>query len=246
MERQVEFKNDRGLTVRGMFFAAEGVEKGPVIIVSHGFNGRYQHTAGHGPVYNLAGIHCLAFAFCGGGVESESDGDMMDMTIGTECRDLEAAIAFVRTLPEVDPEQIFLQGESQGGLVSALVAAGHPELAGVVLWYPAFIIPEAAKKRMASGVHEAFGVPFGEALDREAAEIDVYREIPAYTGPVLIINGDSDFVVPLSAVEKAQAVYENCDLLVIEGAGHGYKPDELEIAREETANFVKNPEGYAL
>jgi len=238
MKRTVEFQNDRGLTVRGMFFPADGVKKGPVIIVSHGFNGRYLHTEGHGPVYNDAGIHCLVFAFCGGGVESESDGSMMDMTIGTECRDLEAAIDFARTLPEVDPDKVFLQGESQGGLVSALTAAKHPELAGVILWYPALIIPEAAKKRMEMGVHEAFGIPFGEALDREAAEINVYEEIKAYSGPVLIINGDSDRVVPLPAVEKAQAIYDNCDLVVIEGAGHGYREEELVCARQETADFV--------
>lgn len=239
MERTVEFKNGQGQTIRGVFFPPEDAEKGPVIIISHGFNGCYGHTAVHGPVYAGEGVGCLAFAFCGGGVDSESDGSMMDMTIGTECRDLEAAIAFVKTLPEADPDKIFLQGESQGGLVSALTAAKHPELAGIVLWYPAFIIPEAAKIRMESGVHEAFGVPFGEALDREAAEIDVYREIRGYHGPVLIINGDDDFVVPLPAVEKAQEVYDDCDMIVIEGAGHGFKDADLDLARQRTAEFVK-------
>ncbi len=239
MERTVEFKNETGQTVRGVFFAPDKKGRKPVIIVSHGFNGCYRHVAGHGPVYAKEDICCLAFAFCGGGVESESDGNMMDMTIGTECADLEAAIEFVKTLPEVDPEKIFLQGESQGGLVSALTASKHPELAGVILWYPAFIIPEAAKRRMESGVHEAFGVPFGEALDREAAEIDVYHEICGYHGPVLIINGDSDFVVPLPAVEKAQEVYDDCDMVIIEGAGHGYRDEELNLARQRTAEFVK-------
>lgn len=68
------------------------------------------------------------------------------MTVGTECEDLETVIDCVKELDYVDPGRIFLQGESMGGLVSALVAARRPEnIRAQVLWYPAFVVPEGAK-----------------------------------------------------------------------------------------------------
>ena len=46
----------------------------------------------------------------------------------------------------MNPSRIYLLGSSQGGLVSALLADECPEdFAGMVLFYPAFNIPEMVK-----------------------------------------------------------------------------------------------------
>lgn len=48
------------------------------------------------------------------------------MTIFTERQDLEAEIAMLRERSDVNEQYIFLLGNSQGGVVSALTAAAHP------------------------------------------------------------------------------------------------------------------------
>ena len=47
--------------------------------------------------------------------------------------DVRAAIAYLRTRPDVDPKRIFLIGHSEGGLVAPMVAIDEPSLAGIVL-----------------------------------------------------------------------------------------------------------------
>ena len=71
------------------------------------------------------------------------------MTVLTEAEDLTEVISQVQQMKNVDSDQLFIQGESQGGFVSAYVAAQIPEkIKGLILWYPAFVIPDDAKQGM--------------------------------------------------------------------------------------------------
>ena len=45
------------------------------------------------------------------------------MTVLTEAADLEAVIRYAQAQPESDPDHLILMGCSQGGFVSAMVAA---------------------------------------------------------------------------------------------------------------------------
>ena len=47
--------------------------------------------------------------------------------------DIRAAVAYLRTRPEIDPAKIALVGHSEGGLIAPLVAATDPGLAAIVL-----------------------------------------------------------------------------------------------------------------
>ena len=63
------------------------------------------------------------------------------MTLFTEMQDLEAAIGALRGHPQIDKENLFLFGASQGGLVTAMTAARHAdETRGIVLLFPALCI----------------------------------------------------------------------------------------------------------
>ena len=46
--------------------------------------------------------------------------------------DIEAAIAFVKTLSYIDTQKIILMGHSEGGMIANMVAAKHPEVYGVI------------------------------------------------------------------------------------------------------------------
>lgn len=241
MTKEMTFVKKDGKTIRGRIYLPETTaQRLPVVIFCHGFGSNFRELMHHGDGFAEAGICCLFFDFCGGGPESLSDGTFEEMTVGTECEDLETVIDCVKELDYVDPGRIFLQGESMGGLVSALVAARRPEnIRAQVLWYPAFVVPEGAKKRYEAGEREVFGLRLGESFDREAMDIKVYEIIPAYQGSVLMIHGDQDPTVPLGYSEKALSVYEDARLIVIPGAGHGFDGADSTAAREYSIDFFR-------
>lgn len=70
-------------------------------------------------------VYC--FDFCGGGYGNRSDGDVLEMSIFTEQADLEAVLAMISDREDVDSQNIFLAGASQGGVVSAITAAVNPD-----------------------------------------------------------------------------------------------------------------------
>lgn len=222
-----------------MYLPKEGGKR-PVVIFSHGFGSNFRELMHHGEGFMEAGICCLFFDFCGGGMESLSDGVMTDMTVQTECEDLKTVIAGVKELENVDPDKIFLQGESMGGLISALTAVEYPEeIAAMVLWYPAFVIPEDCAKRYANGVNECFGLALNEHFNEQAMDIDVYGKIGSYEGPVLIIHGDRDPVVPYNCSERALRVYPDGELIRMSGAGHGFDGEDSRAAREYSIDFIR-------
>lgn len=241
MDCKMVFESKAGLKISGRMFKPDmKKEKYPVVIFSHGFNGCYAYQEQYGFEFSDAGICCFMFDFCGGGVNSTSDGNMLDMTVQSECDDLEAVIRNIKALDYVDSERIYLWGESQGGFVSALVAAKLQEqISGLILWFPAFVIPDGAKSRHEAGIHEVFGVQISKRFDEEAMLIDIYEKLAQYKKPVLIIHGDQDETVPVSYSVRAAEICENAELIVVPGAGHGFEEQDAKMARERTIAFVK-------
>lgn len=239
--KEITFVKKDGKKLRGRFYLPEGTDRRyPIVIFCHGFGSNFRELMHHGAGFASAGICCLFFDFCGGGPGSLSDGTMEEMTVGTECEDLNTVIDCVKGLDYVDQERIFLQGESMGGLVSALAAARRQEdVRALVLWYPAFGVPDGARRRYEAGEKEVFGLRLGEDFDREAKDIDVYGTIPAYDGPVLMIHGDQDAVVPIGYSERALSIYRDARLTVIPGAGHGYDGADSVAAREYSIDFIR-------
>ncbi len=240
MEKEFTFRKANGDRIAAKaFFPEEHGKKYATAIFSHGFGSNYRELEHHGPGFVQAGLACVFFDFCGGGAQTKSDRTMREMTVLTEAEDLEAVIAAVKTLAFVDPARIVLVGESMGGFVSALVAARKPEeVQRLVLWYPAFIIPEDARARDAAGKTTALGMPISPAYNRTAMEIDIYGEIEKYKKPVKIIHGDEDPIVPLRYSEEALKHYENASLRVLPGAGHGFDGADSVTARELTVEFL--------
>ena len=92
-----------------------------------------------------------------------SDVDFMDMTVMTEKEDLSAVMDFVKTKDYVDQDHLFLLGQSQGGLVSALTAADRKDdVAAMILIYPAFCIADNAREMYDS----AYDIPEDRAAGR--------------------------------------------------------------------------------
>ena len=226
-----------GQRIYGRLYLPDGAdEKTPLVVVSHGFASSWTATARDAERLAAAGAACYVFDFRGGSPSGASDGSMLDMSVETEAVDLELVMDSLLEQGLVEPDRLFLMGESQGGLVSALAAARRPaDVAGLVLVYPAFSIPDDARARFSSvdeipegEVEGLFGVTVGRRYYADILGLDPFAEIGAYEGPVLIAHGDADAVVPLAYSERAAEAYANAELHVLPGAGHGFSDDELD------------------
>lgn len=213
-------------------------KKYPTVICSHGFNSCFNDLIHHGPGYAEAGIVCVFFDFCGGGERTLSDGTLEDMTVLTETEDLLTVINNIKDLDYIDANNIFLLGESQGGFVSVCLAAQQIDIAGLILWYPAFVIPEDSKKRYANNDNTCFGLKLSPDYNLTAKDIDIEKIMQAYSGPVQLIHGDQDQLVPLEYSKKAYTTYQDACLEIIPDAGHGFDGEDSRHAREVSIDFI--------
>ena len=210
------------MKIHGMVYTSTKESgKRPTVILSH--SSSLTHKAMAGYAYQLAneGYAAYCFDFCGGSDESQSDGDTKDMTVFTEIEDLRAVVNTIKTLDYVDTSRIYLLGSSQGGLVSALLAEEiADDLAGMVLFYPAFNIPELVSKF--SGM-----MSMSEAYINSIKDYDVWAHIGTFPKPVCIVHGTQDIIVPIANSEKAVTLYPKATLYKIDGANHGFNEANL-------------------
>jgi len=232
-------KKDGRKIAAELFLPENGKDKHPLVIVSHGFAGNYRVLDHHGDAFANNGIACLFFDFCGGGPETLSDGILKEMTVFTEVEDLTEVLDYAKSLECVDSQKIFLLGESMGGFVSALVAAKRPkEIKGLILWYPAFVIPDDSKKRFENNETICMGLEISPEFNSSTKDLDIYKEIYPYDGPVTIIHGNKDDIVPIEYSVRAAKTYEYAELITIDGAGHGYMGDDSIRVRDMSIDFV--------
>ncbi len=217
----------------------------PLIILSHGFGGDHRGNEDYAAFFVSRGFAVFNFDFCGGGRGSESEGTMLDMTVLTEAEDLSAVIDYFREDERFSC--MMLWGGSQGGFVTAYVSARRPEdIRAVVLEFPAIVLQDDARKRAnPDGTFPETSNVMGNIISRHfnetAVSFDLYDIIGDYRGPVLILHGDRDPIVPLGYSERARDVYEDAELIVMPGQGHGFTGKAREEAMEtESAFFEKH------
>ena len=177
-----------------------------------------------------AGIGSVRFDFNGHG---KSDGKMVEMTIARELADARAVWDSVARLPYVT--SIVLLGHSQGGAVASMLAGKLAQEGkapdGLVLLAPGSIIKEATQGG------RFFGQEFDPAdppeyikcfhtykLGRDylvqTQQLDIYGTAEHYQGPVCLIHGANDGIVPLWCSEKYHERYTNSQLHVVKGENH--------------------------
>ena len=233
--QEEDFETTRdGLKVGGVLFTPEGLEgRKPAIILCHGLSGSWKDCEIYGRVSARMGLVACCFDFCGGHKgASRSGGKLEDNTITTEVRDVSAVYDALAARPDVDLSKIFLMGGSQGGLVAALYAAENPRgIAALGLLFPAFNLPSLVRLEVRATygglnnlpdyvVYSGFTIWRAYAVD--AYYIYPYDVIGAYEGPVLILHGDKDELVPPYYSEEAVGVYSNASFILMEGQGHGF------------------------
>ena len=221
-----------GMKIYGKLYVPEESEgKMPAVVLSHSANLNADSMNLYAAGFAERGFIAYAFDFCGSSSKSRSDGSTDDMTLFSEIEDLKAALSTVSAMDNVDKDHIYLFGTSQGGLVTALAAEDcEAAVAGEILLYPAFNIPELVD--MASGwggLSGIFGGGYSQAFSDTLKDYDVYAHIGNFSKKVLIIHGSSDFIVNQSYSKRAAERYGDCTLKIIDGAGHGFNKENYSL-----------------
>ncbi|MAF50373.1 MAG: alpha/beta hydrolase [Rhodospirillaceae bacterium] len=124
MHEDISFQSD-GLKLAGIFHKPDNLEDGarlPAFVIMHGFGG---HKDGPAQRWSSSqfpgwGYACMRFDFRGCG---ESEGPPGVVVPAEEINDCRAAIDYLATRPEVDPDRIGLLGTSYGAIVATSAAA---------------------------------------------------------------------------------------------------------------------------
>lgn len=178
------------------------------------------------------GMASIRFDFNGHG---SSDGKFVDMTVPLEVDDALSVFHYCQTLDFVS--DIALLGHSQGGVVASLAGGELKDsVKSIVLMAPAAVLVDDSKKGSVMGTTfdpenvpesvDIFGHQLGRAYILSAQQLNIYDKADDYKGPVCIIHGKADQVVPYSYGEKYDEVYDNSTLHLLDGENHMFNQNQ--------------------
>lgn len=208
----------------------------PMVILMHGIFASKSITPMPAIAKALAknGIASIRFNFGG---HWSSEGKIEKMTIANEIADAMAIWDYVNTLPYVS--KIGILGHSQGGVIASMTAGmitsqvnSARKPFGLVLIAPASVLKNACNDGRLLGAEfdpvnppefiKCFGImKVSKEYIQSTQKIDIYGTAKEYKGPVKIIHGSEDSLVPMWCSEDFKKIYgDSADLCVIEGENH--------------------------
>ena len=242
-EQEMTFMRD-GKTIYGELYTPKGEGPFPAVILGHQFGANHSTMEGYAKAFVRNGIMACVFDFIGGGHNIKSDGTMEEMSVLTEAADMSTVLDQIRALDNVDKDNVFLMGASQGGFVATYVAGMRPnDVRGLIAFYPAYVIQDDAKKRTGNGTNlkdsfTVLGAKLGRIYDEDALSFDIYDVMKKYDGSVLIVHGTADGLVPYEYSERAAETFADAELVAIDGADHGFGGADDERATSLAVDFV--------
>ncbi|MEL4358274.1 MULTISPECIES: alpha/beta hydrolase family protein [unclassified Luteococcus] len=207
-EQLVWIPAGQGHNVAGTLSIAKDAQPAPVVLMLHGDASQRDEVANlyvdEAAALKAKGISSLRIDFPGSGMADlgETSLDYRRMVA-----DAQACLTWFGKQPWVDAKKIGVLGFSRGGSVAASLVGARPEVAALATWSGA----------VSNGTHED---PKNEAIANKDGHVVVdlgYRtfdyskqwfssiaastpltDVANYTGPILIIHGEADAVVPPS------------------------------------------------
>jgi dienelactone hydrolase len=258
----------RGLEIPATVVApvAEGDETFPLVVIHHGHGGGRNENGGLARVAEAlakAGIISIRFDFAGAG---DSQEPFTELSYTTMLADSDAALDYALGNLPVDEERIGAFGYSEGSAVVAM-QAGEPDTSYKAV---ALMGPLAQPGELMSsffGGSDAFAAyyeeaqangfadvttPFGQVQSTsllwfdETLAADPAGDIASFAGPVLIVWGEAEQIIPYSQVEAYLAATEgsaaSTELVTIPDADHGYgfyseQPEVDDILHRSLVDF---------
>ena len=228
----------------------------PMVILMHGIFSSKNFTPMPTIARSLAkeGIASIRFNFGG---HWSSEGKMQLMTIENEIADAIAIWHYASSLPYVT--RIGMLGHSQGGVVASMTAGRistmfttTKPLYALALIAPATVLKNACQNgKLFDARFDPVNPPeyvkcFGlMKLGREylltTQQLDIYGTASAYHGPVLILHGENDRLVPLWCSQQYLTTHPaTAQLTIVEGENHRISRKTKKVATLITQFFKQH------
>ena len=253
-----------GVELPAWWIPARGGAPGPAVLLVHGWESARDRTLPNAQILNATGFHVLTLDIRGHGSNPPEE---LPLTAGEFGAD---ALAGVRALlARKDVTAVGVLGHSMGGIGALLAAAAEPRVGAVIaasapadpyrLTRQTFRLarlplPGPFAYPLAWLTTHVFLIPRGHTV----RSVSAAEAIRAYRGPVLLIHGDADRVVPFSHLARLEKVARTArsareagenvapvEVLVIPGGEHSWLY-EYAAYRGAIARFLANVLGGPL
>jgi len=243
-------------TLPAWFVPARDGLPGPAVALVHGWESNRARMLPNARFLREAGFHSLMFDVRGHG---ENQPESLPVSGGEFGADTVAAIAALRARPEVTT--IGVLGHSLGAVGAVLAAAVEPDVGAVV----ATAVP-AHPRLLTRRTFELASLPIPGLVAQPLAWLTLYvylrprghrpgrvnalRAIRRYPGPLLIVHGSADEVVPIHHAELLARSARTrpdreVDLVVIPGGRHSWLYESA-LYRARIAAFLATHLGGPL
>lgn len=221
-------------------------EKLPVVIICHGFGSDCNRPLLRAIADDVVeqGMISIRFDFNGCG---NSDGLFQNMTVPNEIDDLKHVIAWAQN--QLWTENISLVGHSQGGVVVSMTAGelGSGTIRCEVLLAAAAVLRDDAIRGTTQGATydpynlksdyvelpprmDGQSLKVGRNYIETAMNLPIYETAANYTGPVLILHGTHDRIVPYTYSERYHEKFKDSEIRLISDEDHTFSNTYKESA----------------
>ena len=225
MQHYCEIPTPKG-TLRG-FFHKPNQDKHPFCLIFHGFTGQKTGTKFSyvqlSRMLESKGIASFRFDFLGSG---ESDGNFVDMTFQDELSC--ARVILEECLKMENCTEIYVLGHSMGGAIASELAKLYPDvIKKMVLWAPAFNLPDALHYLTGqverAKTYDHGGYEISDDFVEDILKRDFYQELDTYQNDLLVIHGTKDTTVPYEISNKYMKLFHKGTKFVsIEDGNHNF------------------------
>ncbi|MDE2150266.1 MAG: alpha/beta fold hydrolase [Gammaproteobacteria bacterium] len=206
----VRLKVPDGVEMRGWFYPSP-VAGAPFVVTFHGNNetiGDAWTQARDGFFYASLGFNLVTFDYRGTGF---SDGVISLAQARTD-----ALAIYDLVMEKAAGRPVYVVGWSLGSVFASHIAASRPTLAGLVL-----LDPLASADALAADVAKAVHRPIQVAASVKDG-IHNAAELRRYHGPLLVVHGTADEVIPIAEGRADFAAAGSTDKTFVPVAGKGH------------------------
>jgi len=250
-----------GVELPAWWIPARGGAPGPAVLLVHGWESARDRTLPNAEILNAIGLHVLTLDVRGHGTNPAEE---LPLTAGEFGADALAGVHWL--LARQDVTGVGILGHSMGGIGALLAAAAEPRVAAVIAAStPAD--PYRLTRQTFRLAHLPFPGPLAYPLawltthvfltprGHTVQSVSAAHAIATYRGPVLLIHGDADRVVPISHLDRLERAVEKArrddpaagrvEVLVMPGGEHSWLYEYPEY-RGAVARFLATALGGPL
>jgi dipeptidyl aminopeptidase/acylaminoacyl peptidase len=196
------------LRLPAWWIPARGGVPGPAVLLVHGWESARDRTLPNAAILAAAGLHVLTLDIRGHG---ENPAEALPVTAGEFGADALAGLRWLLARPDVT--RVGVLGHSMGGIGALLAAAAEPRTAAVVA-----VSTPADPYRLTRQTFRLARLPlpgplayplawltthvFLEPRGHTVRSISATRAAGRFEGPLLLVHGDADRVVPVTHLRR--------------------------------------------